>query len=153
MNISNEKIEEIMKLVIEEVELAIKENNSPFAAFLLDKDGNIIYKSHNTTNTNVDPTAHAEINVIRMACNDLKTKDLSNYILISNAWSCSMCFSAAIKAKISNFIFGTESEPNMNPNINIFDIKEKCKNKINIISGILKNECKKQIEDARIKLK
>ena len=153
MNISNEKIEEIMKLVIEEVELAIKENNSPFAAFLLDKDGNIIYKSHNTTNTNVDPTAHAEINVIRMACNDLKTKDLSNYILISNAWSCSMCFSAAIKAKISNFIFGTESEPNMNPNINIFDIKEKCKNKINIISGILKNECKKQIDDARIKLK
>jgi len=153
MNISNEKIEEIMKLVIEEVELAIKENNSPFAAFLLDMDGNIIYKSHNTTNTNVDPTAHAEINVIRMACNDLKTKDLSNYILISNAWSCSMCFSAAIKAKISNFIFGTESEPNMNPNINIFDIKEKCKNKINIISGILKNECKKQIEDARIKLK
>lgn len=153
MNISNEKIEEIMKLVIEEVELAIKENNSPFAAFLLDMDGNIIYKSHNTTNTNIDPTAHAEINVIRMACNDLKTKDLSNYILISNAWSCSMCFSAAIKAKISNFIFGTESEPNMNPNINIFDIKEKCKNKINIISGILKNECKKQIEDARIKLK
>ena len=152
MNISNEKIEEIMKLVIEEVELAIKENNSPFAAFLLDMDGNIIYKSHNTTNTNVDPTAHAEINVIRMACNDLKTKDLSNYILISNAWSCSMCFSAAIKAKISNFIFGTESEPNMNPNINIFDIKEKCKNKINIISGILKNECKKQIDDARIKL-
>ena len=63
-----------------------------------------------------------------------------------------MCFSAAIKAKISNFIFGTESEPNMNPNINIFDIKEKCKNKINIISGILKNECKKQIDDARIKL-
>lgn len=153
MNISNEKIEEIMKLVIEEVELAIKENNSPFAAFLLDMDGNIIYKSHNTTNTNIDPTAHAEINVIRMACNDLKTKDLSNYILISNAWSCSMCFSAAIKVKISNFIFGTESEPNMNPNINIFDIKEKCKNKINIISGILKNECKKQIEDARIKLK
>lgn len=152
MNISNEKIEEIMKLVIEEVELAIKENNSPFAAFLLDMDGNIIYKSHNTTNTNIDPTAHAEINVIRMACNDLKTKDLSNYILISNAWSCSMCFSAAIKAKISNFIFGTESEPNMNPNINIFDIKEKCKNKINIISGILKNECKKQIDDARIKL-
>ena len=143
MNISNEKIEEIMKLVIEEVELAIKENNSPFAAFLLDMDGNIIYKSHNTTNTNVDPTAHAEINVIRMACNDLKTKDLSNYILISNAWSCSMCFSAAIKAKISN----------MNTKINIFDIKEKCKNKINIISGILKNECKKQIEDARIKLK
>ena len=60
-----------------------------------------------------------------------------------------MCFSAAIKAKINNFIFGTESEPNMNPNVTIYDIKEKCANEINIISGILKDECKKQIEDAR----
>ena len=109
----------------------------------------MLYKVHNTSNTDTDPTAHAEINLIRMACKDLKTKDLSNYILISNAWSCSMCFSAAIKAKINRFIFGAESESNMNPNVTIYDIKEKCKNEINIISGILKDECKKQIEYAR----
>ena len=60
-----------------------------------------------------------------------------------------MCFSAAIKAKINRFIFGAESESNMNPNVTIYDIKEKCKNEINIISGILKDECKKQIEYAR----
>ena len=149
MIIEKEKMEEIMSLVIEEANIAIKEGNSPFAAFLLDKEGNILYRAHNTSNTNTDPTAHAEINLIRMACKELKTKDLSNYILISNAWSCSMCFSAAIKAKINRFIFGAESESNMNPNVTIYDIKEKCKNEINIISGILKDECKKQIEYAR----
>ena len=149
MNITKEKMEEIMKLVIDEVNIAIDEGNSPFAAFLLDMNGNILYKAHNTSNTCIDPTAHAEINLIRESCKELKTKDLSNYILISNAWSCSMCFSAAIKARINNFIFGTESEPNMNPNVTIYDIKEKCANEINIISGILKDECKKQIEDAR----
>ena len=136
MNISKEKIESIMKSVMEEVNIAIEEGNSP-------------YKAHNTSNTDIDPTAHAEINLIRMACKELKTKDLSEYILISNAWSCSMCFSAAIKAKINNFIFGTESESNMNPNITIYDIKEKCKNNINIVTGILKEECKEQIEKAR----
>ena len=149
MNISKEKIESIMKSVMEEVNIAIEEGNSPFAAILLDKEGNILYKAHNTSNTDIDPTAHAEINLIRMACKELKTKDLSSYILISNAWSCSMCFSAAIKAKISSFIFGAESESNMNPNVTIYDIKEKCKNDINIISGILKDECKNQIEEAR----
>lgn len=149
MNITKEKMEEIMKLVIDEVNIAIEEGNSPFAAFLLDMNGNILYKAHNTSNTCIDPTAHAEINLIRESSKELKTKDLSNYILISNAWSCSMCFSAAIKARINNFIFGTESEPNMNPNVTIYDIKEKCGNEINIISGILKDECKKQIEDAR----
>lgn len=149
MNISEEKINDLMRLVMSEVDIAIKEGNSPFAAFLLDKEGNIKYKAHNTTNTDCDPTAHAEINLIRKACKDLNTKDLSNYILISNAWSCSMCFSAAIKAKISNFIFGTESDSNMNPNITIYDIKENCSNEIKIITGILKDECKKQIEDSR----
>ena len=138
-----------MKSVIEEVDIAIKDGNSPFAAFLLDKEGNILYKAHNTSNTDIDPTAHAEINLIRNACRDLNTKKLNDYILISNAWSCSMCFSAAIKAKISNFIFGAESESDMNPNVTIYDIKEKCSNEINIISGILKDECKKQIEEAR----
>ena len=149
MNISEEKMNSLMREVIDEVNIAIKEGNSPFAAFLLDKDGNIKYMAHNTTNIDCDPTAHAEINLIRKACKDLNTKDLSNYILISNAWSCSMCFSAAIKAKISNFIFGTESESNMNPNITIYDIKEKCSNEINIVTDILKDECKKQIESIR----
>ena len=149
MNLSKEKMEYIMGLVIEEVDIAIKDGNSPFAAFLLDMDGNILYKAHNTSNTDIDPTAHAEINLIRNACRDLNTKKLNDYILISNAWSCSMCFSAAIKAKISNFIFGAESESDMNPNVTIYDIKEKCSNEINIISGILKDECKKQIEEAR----
>ena len=149
MNLSKEKMEYIMKSVIEEVDIAIKDGNSPFAAFLLDMDGNILYKAHNTSNTDIDPTAHAEINLIRNACRDLNTKKLNDYILISNAWSCSMCFSAAIKAKISNFIFGAESESDMNPNVTIYDIKEKCSNEINIISGILKDECKKQIEEAR----
>ncbi len=149
MNISEEKMNDLMRLVMSEVDIAINEGNSPFAAFLLDKEGNIKYKAHNTTNTDCDPTAHAEINLIRKACKDLNTRDLSNYILISNAWSCSMCFSAALKAKISNFIFGTESASNMNPNVTIYDIKEKCSNEINIVTGILKDTCKKQIDDLR----
>ena len=145
----NNKIEKVMKLVMEEVKIAIHEGNSPFATFLLDREGNIIYKAHNTSNYDTDPTAHAEINLIRMACKELNTKDLSNYILISNAWSCSMCMSAAIKAKITNYIFGTRSESNMNPNITIYDIKDKTKNSLNIMTGVLENDCRKQIENAR----
>jgi hypothetical protein len=41
----------------------------------------------------------------------------------------------------------------MNPSITIYDIKEKCKNEITIISGVLKDDCKRQIEEARKKLK
>lgn len=153
MNISRTKMEEIMEQVIKEVDVAIKEGNAPFSAFLLDKNGNILFKEHNTTNSELNPTAHAEINLIRKACQKLQTKDLSDYILISNAWSCSMCMSASVKAKIENYIFGAKSESNMNPNITIFDIQRKSKNKLNIITGVLEQKCIKQIEDARKKVK
>ena len=151
MNIDKNKMEQIMNLVIEEVKIAIEEGNSPFAAFLLDMDGNIVYRAHNTSNTDMDPTAHAEINLIRIACKELKTKNLSNYVLVSNAWSCSMCMSASVKAQITNYIFGTNSESNMNPNVTIYDIMTKSTKKLNVITGILANSCKKQIDEARDK--
>lgn len=62
-----------------------------------------------------------------------------------------MCMSACIKAKIQNFIYGAPSEIDMNPNVTIFDIKEKCTTSLNIETGILKEECQLQIEKARKK--
>ena len=118
---------------------------------ILDRNGNIIYKAHNIVNSDMDPTLHAEISLIRKACKALNTKNLSEYILFSNAWSCSMCMSAAIKANISNYVFGAESESGMNPNITIYDVAKKTNRKLNIVDGILKEECRLQIENARNK--
>lgn len=146
---SKKEKEELMRVVLQEVSEAIKEGNSPFGAILVDKDGNIQFMSHNTAKSECDPTRHAEINLISLACKKLKTRDLSNYCIISNAWSCSMCMSACIKAKIKNYIFGAKSEDDMNPNVTIFDIQKKSLTKLNIEIGILEDECRKQIEDAR----
>ncbi len=147
--LSIEKQEELMRIVIEEVDVAIKEGNSPFAAILIDDDGNIIDIAHNTAKSMCNPTLHAEINLISKVCQKLNTRDLSQYALMSNAWSCSMCASASIKAKIKNFYFGAPSEGDMNPNITVFDIKEKTVGDISITTGILEEECKLQIEEAR----
>ena len=149
MNLSIEKKEELMQLVMQEVEEAIKEGNSPFGAILIDENGNVIEKAHNTAKSMMNPVLHAEINLITKACNKLNTMDLSNYCIMSNAWSCSMCMSACIKAKIQNYIYGAPSEESMNPNVTIFDIKNNSKTELNIEIGILENECKLQIENAR----
>lgn len=141
--------EHLMRMVMEEVSKAIREGNSPFAALLVDKNGRIIEKAHNTAKSMRNPVLHAEINLITNACKKLNTMDLSEYCLVSNAWSCSMCMSACIKAKIQNFIFGAPSELDMNPNITIFDIKEKSKDSLNIIVGVLEEECVLQIKNAR----
>lgn len=149
MTINKEKKEKLMRIVMKEVEEAIKEGNSPFGAILIDEDGNIIEKAHNTAKSMCNPVLHAEINLISKACKKLNTRDLSKYYIMSNAWSCSMCMSACIKAKIQNFIYGAPSESDMNPNVTIFDIKEKATTKLNIETGILREECELQIQNAR----
>ena len=149
MNLTIEKKEELMRLVMQEADEAIREGNSPFGAILVDKDGNIIEKAHNTAKSMKNPILHAEINLISIACKKLNTMDLSDYCIISNAWSCSMCMSACIKAKIQNYIFGSPSEENMNPNVTIFDIKDKTSTNLNVEIGILEDECKLQIDNAR----
>ena len=151
MNLSIDKKEELMRLVMQEVDEAIKEGNSPFGAILIDENGNIIEKAHNTAKSMGNPVLHAEINLISKACKKLHTMDLSDYCIMSNAWSCSMCMSACIKAKIQNYIYGAPSEKTMNPNVTIFDIKDKSKTELNIEIGILENECRLQIDNARKK--
>ena len=151
MNFTRSKKEELMRIVMNEADIAIQEGNSPFAAILIDKDGNIIEKTHNTAKSKCNPVLNAEINLISDACKKLGTRDLSEYCIMSNAWSCSMCMSACIKAKIKNFIYGAPSESDMNPNVTIFDIKEKASTELNIEIGVLEDECKLQIENARKK--
>ncbi|MCI8655707.1 MAG: nucleoside deaminase [Clostridia bacterium] len=151
MNLSNEVKENLMRIVMEEANVAMEEGNSPFAAILIDEQGKIIEKAHNTAKLMCNPILHAEINLISKACKKLNTRNLSKYCIMSNAWSCSMCMSACIKAKIQNFIYGAPSEIDMNPNVTIFDIKEKCTTSLNIETGILKEECQLQIEKARKK--
>ena len=138
-----------MRIAIDEAQKAVQEGNTPYGAVLADQQGNIIDTAHNTTFTDIDPTVHAEINLIRNVCKKLKTRNLSNFYLISNAQSCAMCFSAAIKAKVTNFIFGYAEDETLKPKINVFEMSKFCQNDINIETGILKEECRTQIEQAK----
>ena len=67
INYNHELLEKLMRVVIEEVDKAVDEGNSPFAAILVDKEGNIIDKAHNTAKSMYNPVLHAEINLITKA--------------------------------------------------------------------------------------
>lgn len=64
-----------------------------------------------------------------------------------------MCSSAAIKAKIRYFYYGAPAEKSMDPWITLKNIAKKSKKKVHIVSGILKEDCQKQILNARRSLK
>lgn len=146
---NNKTKENLIKLTQKEADKAIIKGNPPFGAVLTDRRGNVIVTAHNTQISSLDVTAHAEINLLRKVCKKLKTKNLSKYLLFSNAESCSMCASAAIKAGIRSIYYGAPHEPSMDPNISIFELAKRAKKKIYIHPNILKEECVTQIKKGR----
>lgn len=77
----------------------------PFGAAIVDKEGNIIAQGNNMVLKNNDPTAHAEVTVIRKACEKLRTYDLSGCTLYTSCEPCPMCLSAIIWANIKEVYY------------------------------------------------
>jgi tRNA(Arg) A34 adenosine deaminase TadA len=133
-----ELISKLMKEAVKEAEIAVNSgsSNRPFGAVLSDKAGKIIVRAHNTTKSDLDITAHAEMNLLKKAFKKLKTVDLSQYIIVVNAEPCSMCATACIKAGIRKFYYGLPMEKNSNPFIGLREIAAKTKGKLLIKGGI-----------------
>ena len=70
----------------------------PFAAIIV-KDGKIIASATNSVTSSNDPTAHAEVNAIREACNQLGTFQLDDCVLYSSCEPCPMCLGAIYWAR------------------------------------------------------
>ena len=77
----------------------------PFGAIVI-RDGKIISQAGNTVNYDNDPTAHAEVNAIRLACKKLKTSVLEGCIMYTSCEPCPMCLSAIYWSKISLVYYG-----------------------------------------------
>lgn len=85
------------------------ETGGPFGAAIV-KDGKVIAVANNTVLLSHDPTAHAEINVIRKACAILHTHDLSKCTLYTSCYPCPMCLGAIIWANIPEVYYGNTKE-------------------------------------------
>jgi tRNA(Arg) A34 adenosine deaminase TadA len=97
-----------------------------------------------------DPTAHAEINCIRLAAKKLDRDDLFGHTLYSTLEPCQMCLSAAAWAKIAHVYFGAyrkEVDPNLFETDNIQDEVEATHMNLReptgmeVHGGILEAEC------------
>ncbi len=81
----------------------------PFGAVIV-KDGKVIAKSANKVAASNDPTAHAEVAAIRLACKKLKTFDLSGAVVYTSCEPCPMCLSAIYWAKIETIYYGNTKQ-------------------------------------------
>lgn len=92
--------ERVMKMCADKAQRTMRAGiGGPFGAAVV-KDGEIISIGSNMVLAQHDPTAHAEVTAIRMACLKLKTHDLSGCELYATGSPCPMCLSAAIWSNI-----------------------------------------------------
>ena len=95
---------------INEARKTIKENEGgPFGAVITDENDKIISIASNTVLASKDPTAHAEINAIRLACQKLNKHDLEGCKLYTTCYPCPMCMGAIIWANIKEVYYGCNS--------------------------------------------
>ena len=63
--------EHYVRLAMAQAELAARSGNAPFGAVIVDTLGDVVAAEHNRVREYLDPSAHAEINAIRVACGRL----------------------------------------------------------------------------------
>ena len=86
-----------MKLAIDQAIQARDRNEVPVGAIITNESNEIISANGNRVIELNDPTAHAEILIIREACLKLKTRKLFNFSLFTTLEPCAMCAMAIQK--------------------------------------------------------
>ena len=152
INKGNELVEKYMRVAIEEAKIAKDVGENPFGAVLLDSNYNFCHKAHSRSIELSDPTAHAEVLVIREYCQEHKKIYLKDYILICSGEPCVMCSGAIKWAKIGQIFYSVpQSEINKTSG---GKLKPSCESLINsgesqknIVGNVLLNEGLKIFND------
>lgn len=104
MNIKNDSF--FLQKAIEIANQNIELGGGPFGAIIVENNA-IISESGNKVRLINDPTAHAEIEAIRIACKKKNSYTLENCTIYSSCEPCPMCLGAIYWAKISKIIFAS----------------------------------------------
>ena len=138
--------EKWMQIAIQEAIKAEKEGEVPVGAVLV-KDGMLIAKAHNQPISKNDATAHAEIQLIRVAGKELQNYRLNGSTLFVTLEPCAMCFGAMAHARVKRIVYGAHD-----PKTGVCGLSEDLtnakifKHKINISGGVSEKKCSKLLQ-------
>lgn len=138
----------LMRKAISEAVKAGAKGEIPVGAIIVTQNGDTIAKAHNRVIESNDPTAHAEILVIREAGKRLGNYRLNGMTMVSTIEPCIMCAGAMVHSRIKRCIFGA-SDPKWGGTGSLFQIANdnRLNHRIEIISGILEQECRELLRE------
>jgi len=131
-----------MHVAIKQAIIARDMHEIPVGAVLVDNNGEIVAKSGNLTVQDNDPTAHAEINVIRARCRELRTQRIPDHDLYVTLEPCPMCAAAISNARIRRVYFGAYDPKSggVDHGARVFSHPQ-CHHKPEVTGGLMEKEC------------
>jgi tRNA(adenine34) deaminase len=99
-----------MREALKQAQKAADMDEVPVGAVLLDKSGECLASGHNQPIAAVDPTAHAEIVVLREAAKYMNNYRLPETTLYVTLEPCTMCIGALVQARVARIVYGA-TEP------------------------------------------
>jgi tRNA(Arg) A34 adenosine deaminase TadA len=96
----------LIRVAIDVARKARDKGNHPFGAVLADEEGQILMEAENTVVTELDCTAHAELNLIRRASGKYDRDFLETCTLYSSTEPCPMCSGAIFWGNVRRVVFG-----------------------------------------------
>ena len=95
---------ELMRRAIALSEKSVMTGGGPFGAVIA-RNGVVVAEASNSVTIDHDPTAHAEVNAIRVACDRLHTFDLSGCEIYCSCEPCPMCLGAIYWARLDHIYY------------------------------------------------
>jgi len=136
-----------MALAIKEAEKAEAMGEVPVGAVLV-KDDILVAKGHNQPISTHDASAHAEIQLLRLAGRVMQNYRLTGTTLYVTLEPCAMCLGAMMHARVSRLVFGAYDPKTGVCGSKVDLSKEPCFNhEIEICGGVLESESKQQLQD------
>jgi tRNA(adenine34) deaminase len=131
---------DFMRLALEEARAAAAAGEVPIGAVLV-LDGKVLARVGNRTIRDIDPTAHAEIVILRDAARALQNYRLTGTTLYVTLEPCIMCAGAMIQARISRLVYGA-AEPKGGAVQSCFEVlsESRLNHQVEITPGILAEE-------------
>ena len=129
--------ERYMRMALAEARIALEKGEVPIGAVVVCKD-RVIARAHNMTETLTDVTAHAEMQAVTMAANQLGGKYLTDCTLYVTVEPCVMCAGALGWAQLPRIVFGCRDEKRGYQRF----APQALHPKATITGGILEEECR-----------
>lgn len=132
-----------MQLAFAEAQRAYAAGNRPVAAMIV-RDGKVIGDGRNTVYADRDPSAHAEVAAIRVACRQLDTLELRGATLYCTLEPCPMCLWMILEAKIERLVLGARHAALKRTDTGDYSVETflaLTRRKLELVTGVLEQPC------------